>query len=283
MHHADSVCPHDRSGAASRGRRHLPQVLRTAGLYRDGDDPTLTIGQLCWSWGFNPGILLMLLQSANVPPKEAPPLDISPFLAMPLPAFVTHIEEVYHAGLRVQLPRLRTLTTDAAALVARRRAPPGAAGRTGAAGRGTRCSPAARGRSTIPHDPGTGRRHPRCHPLRQRSRWPHRLHGERSRNCRALTAPVAGPDGWLYGARRRWRDCCSSSGSSTGNFGSTCTRKTRHCFRAPSRHRKAPVDSLSPSPPDAGPGLPRFRTHARRRPPGARPDAGAADGACPAL
>ena len=28
---------------------------------------------------------------------------------MPLPDFVTHIEDVYHAGLRVQLPRLQTL------------------------------------------------------------------------------------------------------------------------------------------------------------------------------
>lgn len=99
-----------------QGPPALTQVLRTAGLYRDGDDPALTLGQLCWREGFNPGILLMALQSANVPPREAPPLDIGPFMAMPLPAFVTHIEEVYHAGLRVQLPRLRTLATEAAAL-----------------------------------------------------------------------------------------------------------------------------------------------------------------------
>ena len=96
-----------------RGPPALTQVLRSAGLYRDGDDPGITIGQMCWNRGFNPGILLMMLQSANVP-TEAPPLDISPFLRMPLPAFVSHIEEVYHASLRVQLPRLRTLTTEAA-------------------------------------------------------------------------------------------------------------------------------------------------------------------------
>jgi len=98
-----------------QGPPALTKVLRSAGLYRDGDDPAITIGQMCWNWGFNPGILLMMLQSANVP-TETPPLDISPFLTMPLPAFVTHIEEVYHAGLRVQLPRLRTLTTEAEAL-----------------------------------------------------------------------------------------------------------------------------------------------------------------------
>lgn len=96
-----------------QGPAALMQVLRSTGLYRDGDDPTVMLGQLCWSYGFNPGILLMMLQSANVP-QEAPPLDISPFLDMPLPEFVTHIEQVYHAGLRVQLPRLRMLTTEAA-------------------------------------------------------------------------------------------------------------------------------------------------------------------------
>jgi iron-sulfur cluster repair protein YtfE (RIC family) len=35
-------------------------------------------------------------------------------MAMPLPDFVTHLEEVYHAGLRDQLPRLRSLSTAAA-------------------------------------------------------------------------------------------------------------------------------------------------------------------------
>jgi regulator of cell morphogenesis and NO signaling len=91
----------------------LMQVLRSTGIYRDGDDPTLMLGQLCGSWGLNPGILLMMLQPANVP-VMAPPLDIQPFLAMPLPEFVTHIEEVYHAGLRDQLPRLEALAAGAA-------------------------------------------------------------------------------------------------------------------------------------------------------------------------
>jgi iron-sulfur cluster repair di-iron protein len=96
-----------------QGPPGLMEVLRSTGLYREGDDATAMLGQLCWSRGFNPGILLMMLQSAHVQ-KAAPPLDIGPFLAMPLPEFVAHIEEVYHAGLRVQLPRLRMLTAEAA-------------------------------------------------------------------------------------------------------------------------------------------------------------------------
>jgi regulator of cell morphogenesis and NO signaling len=92
----------------------LMQVLKSSGFFRDGDDPALTIGELCMSWGLNPGILLMMLAPANVV-EAAPPLDIRPFMAMPLPDFVTHIEEVYHAGLRKQLPRLRALSAAAAA------------------------------------------------------------------------------------------------------------------------------------------------------------------------
>jgi len=90
----------------------LLQVLRSTGLYRDGDDPALTVGQLCWSWGFNPGILLTMLEAANVPVLP-PPVDIQPFLAMPLPDFVAHIESAHHATLRDQLPRLEALTAEA--------------------------------------------------------------------------------------------------------------------------------------------------------------------------
>jgi regulator of cell morphogenesis and NO signaling len=71
------------------------------------------LGQLCWSWGFSPAILLMMLNAANVP-VTPPPLDIQPFLAMPLADFVTHIETVYHEGLRRQLPRLNELVAEAA-------------------------------------------------------------------------------------------------------------------------------------------------------------------------
>ena len=65
------------------------------------------LGQLCWTRGFSPAILLMMLQSANVA-EEEPPLDISPFQNMPILDLVTHIEDVHHAFLRGALPRLTT-------------------------------------------------------------------------------------------------------------------------------------------------------------------------------
>jgi regulator of cell morphogenesis and NO signaling len=88
-------------------------TLKSTGLFRDGDDPDVMLGELCWNFGFNPAILLMMLESANVP-EVAPPLDPAPFLAMPLGDLVEHIEGKHHVYLREVLPRL-TAGTEAVA------------------------------------------------------------------------------------------------------------------------------------------------------------------------
>lgn len=92
----------------------LLEVLKSTGLYRDGDNPDLSIGQLCWTFGFNPGILLMMLQSANVA-EEPPPVDISVFDDMPLADIISHIEQSHHAYLREAMPRIEALTARVAA------------------------------------------------------------------------------------------------------------------------------------------------------------------------
>lgn len=97
-----------------QGPPGLIRVLKSIGLFRDGDDPAVMLGQLCWIRGFSPSILLMMLQSANVA-EEEPPLDIRPFRDMPILDLVTHIEEVHHAFLRGALPRLTQLAAAASA------------------------------------------------------------------------------------------------------------------------------------------------------------------------
>lgn len=92
----------------------LMRVLKSTGIFRDGDDPGLMLGQLCWLYGLNPGILLMMLQSANVT-AEQPPLDVAPYQAMPLTELVAHIEQVHHASLRAGLPQVTALTAALAA------------------------------------------------------------------------------------------------------------------------------------------------------------------------
>lgn len=92
----------------------LMQTLQSTGLYREGDDPEVMLGELCWTFGFNPGILLMMLESANVP-EVKPPVDPAPYEAMPLAELVEHIEKTHHVYLRASLPRLTALTEAAAA------------------------------------------------------------------------------------------------------------------------------------------------------------------------
>lgn len=94
-----------------------PAVIRTlisTGIFREGDDPDVMLGQLCWTFGFNPGILLMMLEAVNVP-EEIPPIDVAPYEAMPLVDLVDHIEKVHHVYLRDALPRLCAMTSAVAA------------------------------------------------------------------------------------------------------------------------------------------------------------------------
>lgn len=97
-----------------QGPRALMQTLRSTGLFRDGDDPDVTVGQLCWTFGFNPGILLTMLESANVP-EEPDPVDRAPYEAMPLGALVDHVEATHHRWLRANMPRLAALAEAVAA------------------------------------------------------------------------------------------------------------------------------------------------------------------------
>lgn len=97
-----------------QGPPGLLRTLQSTGLYREGDDPEVMLGELCWTYGFNPGILLMMLESANVA-EVKPPLDPAPYVAMPLKELVEHIEQTHHVYLREALPRLEALTAAAAA------------------------------------------------------------------------------------------------------------------------------------------------------------------------
>ena len=97
-------------------RNGPPGVMRTlisTGIFREGDNAGVTIGELCWNFGFNPGILLNMLQSANIT-EDVPPIDIAPFKAMSLLELVEHIEDVHHRYLRENLPVLTSLTAQVA-------------------------------------------------------------------------------------------------------------------------------------------------------------------------
>lgn len=98
-----------------QGPPALMAALQSTGLFRTGDDPDVTLSELCCAFGFNTGILLMVLESANVPEEEEDPIDIAPYQDMPLLDLVDHIEHTHHVRMRQMLPRLVAMTEAAAA------------------------------------------------------------------------------------------------------------------------------------------------------------------------
>ncbi len=78
-------------------------TLKSTGMFRDGDDTAITLGELCMSFGLHPQIILDMLQRALL--REAPAdIDISELEALSLPDLVSHIETVHHKTLREKLP-----------------------------------------------------------------------------------------------------------------------------------------------------------------------------------
>ena len=109
-----TLTSHSKVAELQNGPAGVMRTLISTGIFRDGDNPEVTIGELCWNFGFNPGILLNMLESANIT-EETPPIDIAPFKAMPLLELVEHIEDVHHHYLRENLPVLTGLTSLVAA------------------------------------------------------------------------------------------------------------------------------------------------------------------------
>ena len=78
-------------------------ALMSTGIFREGDNPAVTIDELCWGFGLNPAILLQILaraQAAEVPSN----IDVSELDGMTLTQVVENIESVHHAYLRDTLP-----------------------------------------------------------------------------------------------------------------------------------------------------------------------------------
>ena len=85
-------------------------ALTSTGIYNDGDDAEVTIGNLCWNVGLNPLIILNMLADArqlDVPDN----VDISDLDGLSLAEVVSNIETRHHAYLRKVLPEISELLT----------------------------------------------------------------------------------------------------------------------------------------------------------------------------
>ncbi|HJP38565.1 MAG: hemerythrin domain-containing protein [Gammaproteobacteria bacterium] len=81
----------------------MMDALMATGIFRAGDDPETTIGELCWGFGLNPIIILRTLAKAQA--KEAPSdIDVSELDGLTMTQVVENIEVLHHAYLRETLP-----------------------------------------------------------------------------------------------------------------------------------------------------------------------------------
>jgi len=84
------------------------EALMSTGIFRQGDDPDLTIDQLCMGFGLNPIIILRTLLEARE--AEAPSdIDVSELDGLTMTQVVENIESVHHAYLRETLPEIGKL------------------------------------------------------------------------------------------------------------------------------------------------------------------------------
>lgn len=78
-------------------------ALTSTGIFSDGDDSDVTIGELCWDFGLNPLMLLNTLSRARA--AEVPSnIDVSELVGMTLTQVVENIESSHHVYLRETMP-----------------------------------------------------------------------------------------------------------------------------------------------------------------------------------
>jgi regulator of cell morphogenesis and NO signaling len=81
----------------------MTAALVSTGIFHEGDDPDVSIAELCWDFGLNPLILLNTLARAQG--AEAPSnIDVSELDGMTLTQVVENIESSHHVYLRETLP-----------------------------------------------------------------------------------------------------------------------------------------------------------------------------------
>jgi regulator of cell morphogenesis and NO signaling len=86
----------------------MMEALISTGIFHKGDNPDVTIDELCWNFGLSPLILLNTL--ARVQATEAPSdVDVSELDGLTLTQVVKNIESSHHDYLRETLPVINEL------------------------------------------------------------------------------------------------------------------------------------------------------------------------------
>jgi regulator of cell morphogenesis and NO signaling len=83
----------------------MAAALMGTGIFREGDDPDVTIDDLCLGYGLNPVVILRMLMKAGE--GEMPSgIDVSELDGMTLTQIVENIESLHHVYLRAIMPMI---------------------------------------------------------------------------------------------------------------------------------------------------------------------------------
>lgn len=83
-------------------------ALMGTGIFREGDDPDVTIDELCYGYGLNPIIILRMLVQAGGSELSSG-IDVSEMDGMTLTQMVENIESLHHVYLRAMMPMISQL------------------------------------------------------------------------------------------------------------------------------------------------------------------------------
>jgi len=87
------------------------QILKSSGIYKDGDETDISVGRLCFEYGLHPQIIVNMLAQAT--PIEIPDgIDVAAIEQMGLVELVEHIEKEHHEFLRERLPVIVKLANE---------------------------------------------------------------------------------------------------------------------------------------------------------------------------
>ena len=84
------------------------EALMGTGIFREGDDPDVTIDELCYGYGLNPVIIMRMLMQAGEA-DLSPGIDVSDLEGLTLTEIVENIESLHHVYLRAIMPMISQL------------------------------------------------------------------------------------------------------------------------------------------------------------------------------
>ncbi len=86
----------------------MMEALMGTGIFREGDNPDVTIDELCLGFGLNPIIILRMLMKAGADDVSSG-IDVSELDGLTLTQIVENIESLHHVYLRAMMPMISQL------------------------------------------------------------------------------------------------------------------------------------------------------------------------------